>query len=122
NKTDMFVLITDHGRLFPEGLIKSLPLIAGLRVMGKDIWHSVPKKYMKRFGIELALNFFAKKAGARVEARMFKGLTQVVKEKKRGLVWGLYQRMFMIRDLIVAWVRLHIGYNAGQFIRKFKGE
>ncbi len=119
---DMYVLITDHGAFFPESFIKSLPLIAGLRVMRKSVWHSVPKKYMKRFGIELALNFFAKKAGARVEARTFKGLRQVVKEKKRGLIWGLYQRMFMIRDLIVAWVRLYIGYNVREWVRGFRGK
>lgn len=115
--SDMHVVITDHGSFFSERLIKSLPLIAGIRVLRKSIWEAIPPRYLNRFEIEMALNFFANKQGARIESRVFKGLTQVVKERKRGLVWGFYQRIFMIRDLIFVFVRLYIFYNLRAVLR-----
>jgi polyisoprenyl-phosphate glycosyltransferase len=111
NATDMFVLIVDRGAFVPNAVIKRLPLLGGVRVLKKRMWHAVPHQYRNRFEIEIALNYFARRNHARIDCEVVAGLTQVIKEKKRGLVWGLYQRIFMMRDVLFVMAKLYVGYN-----------
>jgi glycosyltransferase involved in cell wall biosynthesis len=109
-RSDMFVLITDHSN-WPKEFMKRMPLIGGIRVMRKMIWNTVPAHFKRRFEIEVALNYFAQKNNFVINSEMIIGLGQVVKEKKRGVVWGLYQRFFMIRDLVLIFTKLYLIYN-----------
>ncbi len=117
NVSDMFVLIVDHSSIISEKWMELLPLIGGVRVVRKNIWNAIPDQFKNRFEIELAMNFFARKENARIDYKVIKGLTQVIKEKKRGLVWGLYQRFFMMRDLVWVIIKLYLVYNTYFFIK-----
>lgn len=108
---DMFALIIDRGSYLPNFMLEYMPLISGIRAMKKWVWYSVPPSCKKRFQIELAVNFFATKAEATMGRIMVPGLGQVIKERKRGLLWGLYQRFFMIRDITLVIIKMYVFYN-----------
>ncbi|MDQ3076909.1 MAG: glycosyltransferase family 2 protein [bacterium] len=117
NISDMFVLIVDHSSIISEKWMGLLPLIGGVRVIRRNIWNAIPEQFKNRYEIELAMNFFARKENARIDYKVIKGLTQVIKEKKRGLAWGLYQRFFMMRDLVWVIIKLYLIYNTYFFIK-----
>lgn len=112
--TDMYVLIVDRGRWVPPGLNNCLPLLSGIRVLRRRIWDAVPETYKSHFQIELALNYFAYRSHAAIETRVVVGLHHVIKEKKRGVMWGMYQRIFMIRDIVWVLLRLYILQKRGR--------
>jgi len=71
----------------------------------------VPNRYKRRFQIEIALNFFVKRHGGRMGFAVMPGLTQVIKERKRGLWLGLYQRLSMCLDIVLIAIRLYAVFN-----------
>lgn len=109
---EMFVGICDRRVYWMNRLLRYTPIISGERALRRDVWERVPPTYLKNFQIEIALNFFAKRSGARMAHRVIPGLKHVIKERKRGLWHGIWQRTLMIRDiLVVAW-RLYVVYEA----------
>lgn len=77
------------------------PWIGGERAMPKEFWQSVPKEFKRRFMIETALNYFARKQGGKVMAIPLRGVKQRRKEEKMGFWKGFVQRMKMSWQ--VAW-------------------
>ncbi len=108
----MFVLIIDRGEWLPRMFFNKIPLLSGIRAIKKEIWNCVPENCKNNFEIELALNYFAKRNNFTITSTIIPGLTQVIKEKKRGLWRGLYHRMFMIRDICVVILKMYSFYNA----------
>jgi glycosyltransferase involved in cell wall biosynthesis len=106
--TDMFVAVVGRKR-FANWLIRFLPLLGGVRVLRRAVWESVPLRYRHGFQIELAMNFFARKNGLLLVWEVIPGLKHVIKERKRGFFWGLYQRVFMIADIVGIILKLHVG-------------
>ncbi len=84
---------------------------AGERALRREVWDRVPLPYLRNFQIEIALNYFAKSAGARMTHEVMPGLRQVIKERKRGLWTGVWQRVLMIRDILTVASRLYLVYN-----------
>lgn len=84
-----------------------VPILGGERVLTKSLWNDVPRHYKRGYQIEIALNYFAKHTGRKMGIKVMKDLSQVVKEKKRGLTSGLWQRSVMIFDIILITFRLY---------------
>ena len=101
---DMFVGIRGRKTYWANRLLHFTPILGGERALRKELWDHVPRTYKKNFQIEIALNFFAKLNGHRMGFTVVRGLGQVIKERKRGLWPGLWQRLSMIADiLLVSW-------------------
>ena len=94
-------------------------MLGGERAITKEIWRLVPRIYRKGFQIEIALNYYTKKSGHTMSFGVMPGLSQVIKEVKRGFWLGLWQRirmcgevawisfrLYIIRNLITLWERL----------------
>jgi glycosyltransferase involved in cell wall biosynthesis len=100
----MFVGIRGRRSYWANRLLHFTPILGGERALARELWEQVPDGYKKNFQIEIALNFFAKHYGYCMGFRVVPGVEQVIKEKKRGLFPGLWQRLSMIGDiLLVSW-------------------
>ena len=75
------------------------PVLSGIRVMKREVWDVVPVRYMARFKIEAALNYFCARNGLRQRNTVIRGLGHVIKESKRGLASGLNSRWHMSREV-----------------------
>jgi glycosyltransferase involved in cell wall biosynthesis len=100
----MYVGIRGRRTYWANRLLHFTPILGGERALRRALWDEVPTSYKKNFQIEIALNFFAKQNGHRMGFTVVQGLSQVIKERKRGLWPGLVQRLAMIGDiLLVGW-------------------
>lgn len=84
------------------------PVLSGIRAMTPAVFHSVPHRYMERFKIELALNYFCWKRDFRQKNTVIRGLGHVIKEHKRGVLNGLTSRWSMIREVFLLHFDLYI--------------
>lgn len=84
------------------------PVLSGIRVMRREVFASVPPQYMKRFKIELALNYFCERAGLVQWNTVIRNLGHVIKEQKRGLVDGLNSRWTMTREVFLLHFDLYL--------------
>lgn len=121
-KCGMFVAIRQRKTYWMNRLLYFIPVLGGERALTKSVWRLVPPIYRKGFQIEIALNYYTKKSGHRMGFGVMPGLSQVIKEKKRGFWLGLLQRikmcgevawisfrLYVIRNLITLWERLSGG-------------
>jgi glycosyltransferase involved in cell wall biosynthesis len=107
-KVDMFIGMRNRKIYFTNKVFALIPLLGGERAMVKSLWYRVPDYYKHYFRIETGLNFYAKHEGKGFDFAVFKGLKQVIKEKKYGLLKGTYQRIQLYSDLITASIRLEL--------------
>lgn len=84
------------------------PVLSGIRAMTPAVFHSVPHRYMERFKIELALNYFCQQRGRRQKNTIIRGLGHVIKEHKRGLLSGLTSRWAMTREVFLLHFDLYL--------------
>lgn len=84
------------------------PVLTGLRVMRREVFASVPLRYMERFKIEAALNHFAKRTGFRTWNTVIHDLGHVTKESKRGFGAGLGSRWKMTREVALVIIGLYL--------------
>ena len=103
----MFVGIRGRKTYWANRLLHFTPILGGERALRKALWDHVPPDYKRNFQIEIALNFFAKQLGQPMGFTVVHGLSQVIKERKRGLLPGLWQRCAMIRDIVVVSWRIY---------------
>lgn len=75
------------------------PVLSGIRVMRREVFQAVPLRYMERFKIEAALNFFCVEHGFRQQNTVIYDLGHVIKETKRGVIRGLAARGLMTREV-----------------------
>lgn len=118
---DMFVGVRGRRLYFLNKILRFAPVLGGERALRKETWKLVPKMYKKNFQVEIALNYYTKKHGRRMGFTIIPNLSQITKEKKRGIVVGLYQRAKMILDILVISIRLYI-FNIDQYNFKAKAE
>lgn len=99
---EMFVAQVDR-RIYKAPLVlRNVPLLGGIRAVTRELWESVPEPFKAGFGIESALNHYASQGGYRVQFKVFRGLSQTVKEKKYGLLRGTLSRWRMVREVVAA--------------------
>jgi glycosyltransferase involved in cell wall biosynthesis len=118
----MFVGIRGRKTYWANRLLHFTPILGGERALRKSLWNHVPGTYKKNFQIEIALNFFAKHLGHRMGFTVVHGLSQVIKEKKRGLLRGLWQRLAMIRDILLVSWRIYAVLQAQLFVERLLRE
>jgi glycosyltransferase involved in cell wall biosynthesis len=118
----MYVAIRGRKTYWANRLLHFTPILGGERALTRALWNQVPRTYKKNFQIEIALNFFAKQLGLKMGFTVVRGLSQVIKENKRGFWLGLRQRLLMIWDIVlVSWriyVVLRLQLLAGRLLRK----
>lgn len=105
---DMFVGVRGRNIHIANKFLKIAPLIGGERCMKKEVWNVVPSQYKKKFQIEIALNYYAKRKSFRTGSAVINGLSQTIKEQKWGLWYGLYRRIAMTKDILWISFRLYI--------------
>jgi glycosyltransferase involved in cell wall biosynthesis len=110
-KCGMFVAIRDRRTYWLNRLLYFIPVLGGERALRKQVWSSVPRTYRKGFQIEIALNYYTKKSGHKMGFAVMPGLTQVIKEKKRGFWLGLGQRIKMSAEVLWISLRLYVSRN-----------
>jgi glycosyltransferase involved in cell wall biosynthesis len=80
--------------------IQPLYAIGGERAMTRDFFDSLPDtKNALDFGIETVMNYYAKENHIPVAYPTLKNLSQVIKEKKYGLVQGFVDRINLTRQV-----------------------
>ena len=102
----MFVAIRARRAYWLNRLLYFIPVLGGERALTRDIWRQVPRIYRKGFQIEIALNYYTKKSGHTMGFGVMPGLSQVIKEKKRGFWLGLVQRIKMCAE--VCWISFRL--------------
>jgi glycosyltransferase involved in cell wall biosynthesis len=107
-KCGMFVAIRARRTYWMNRLLYFIPVLGGERALTKDIWRLVPRTCRKGFQIEIALNFYTKKSGHKMGFAVMPGLSQVIKEKKRGFWLGLWQRIKMCGEVFWISFRLYV--------------
>jgi glycosyltransferase involved in cell wall biosynthesis len=113
----MYVGICDRRVYWLNRLLRFFPIIGGERALTRSLWYRVPQPYKRKFQMEIALNFFAKQFGERMGFAVLPGLGQLIKEKKRGLWLGLWQRVSMCADIVIIATRLYVIYTAASALR-----
>jgi glycosyltransferase involved in cell wall biosynthesis len=104
----MFTLIRDRQTEVFQEYVPEAFVIGGERALRREVWDLVPAADRQGFQVELALNHYALNAGMRIASVTVPGLTQVIKEKKRGLWMGLWLRLKMIWDCLAVLVKLRL--------------
>ncbi len=108
---EMFVGIRARRTYWLNRALHFFPIIGGERALTRDLWESVPKAHKHGFQIEVAMNYCAKQAGKGMGFALIPGTRHHIKERKYGLLVGLFRRAGMIRDVVAISVRLYIlGY------------
>jgi hypothetical protein len=118
---DMFVGIRGRRTYWTNRLLHFTPILGGERALRRALWDQVPAAHKKNFQIEIALNYFAKLNGHRMGSRIVHGIGQVIKERKRGLLRGLWARLLMIRDIVVVSVKLYVVSEARLALAQLAG-
>src|SRR5687767_4552182 len=107
-KCGMFVAIRARRTYWMNRLLYFIPVLGGERALTKELWRKVPPIYRKGFQIEIALNYYTKKSGLKMAFGVMPGLSQVIKEKKRGFWLGLWQRVKMCCEVMWISFRLYV--------------
>ncbi len=108
NNVDMFIGMRNRKIYFVHAIMALVPLVGGERALTKTLWKKIPDYYKHYFRIEAGLNFYAKYYGNGFDYKVFKGMSQVIKEKKYGLWRGTEQRFRLYSDLIHAQLKLRL--------------
>lgn len=99
-RADMSLGVFSSGRLLTSLAQKIAPQLTGQRAVRRTVLDAVSGLEMSRFGVEIALNRYAKSAALKTETVLLSGLSHVMKEEKLGLYAGFRSRMQMYRDII----------------------
>ncbi|NOY56241.1 MAG: glycosyltransferase family 2 protein [Actinobacteria bacterium] len=99
---EMFILMRNRKIYYLRLLMRFIPLLGGERAVTKRLWEQLPDRYKVRFRIEAGLNFYAVYYGKGLRYRVFRGISQTVKEEKYGFWPGLMRRLRMFGDIVLA--------------------
>ncbi|KKT86898.1 MAG: Glycosyl transferase family 2 [Microgenomates group bacterium GW2011_GWA1_Microgenomates_45_10] len=101
-EVDMSIGMRNRTTFYLHYIVFFLPLLSGERAVTKNLWQMLPSHYKRRFKVETGLNFYARYYGKGFNYKVFKGLSQVIKEKKFGLIEGLRRRWLLCVNVISA--------------------
>lgn len=103
---EMFIGMRNRKFYILRIVLAFVPLLGGERALTKKLWQTLPEYFKTRFRIEAGLNFYAKYYGKGLRFKVFRGVSQTIKEKKYGFVKGVLARLGMGRDYLQAQFRL----------------
>lgn len=117
NEAMMTVGIRERWFNLPEILAKIDPLLAigGERALKRIIFERIPKKFIRGFMIETALNYYCRLNKLPVKYVKLKGLNVLVKEEKMGLIKGFLARIKMIFQILK--IRISIFFYRKEFLK-----
>ncbi|ADI13544.1 glycosyl transferase family 2 [Truepera radiovictrix DSM 17093] len=81
------------------------PQLNGQRALKRELLLSVPGLKSSRYGVEIAITEHAKRSGWRVRDVPLAGVSQVMKEEKRGFWQGVAMRLKMYAEILWELVR-----------------
>jgi polyisoprenyl-phosphate glycosyltransferase len=107
-RSDMNVGIRHRGRPLNAIQDRTGPLLSGVRCLRREIFEAVPDSHLEGFAVETGLNWACRELGRRTTTTVMYNLKHMVKEKKRGLVQGLYARCRMFTAVFGAYMVLQL--------------
>ena len=110
----MSVGIIDRGSLWMRfmkwvsgrGAASSLLLLSGQRALSRTLFENIPRSQLQRYGFEVALNEYCRKAHLPVAVVDLEGVHHVIKEKKLGVWYGFIARIKMIGNVVGTLVKI----------------
>lgn len=114
-ETEMFIGMRNRKIYFTKFVIPFIPLMGGERAVTKFLWENTPDYFKHKFRIEAGLNYYADRLGKGYDFEIIKGMRQVIKEKKYGLLNGLRQRFSMYADVVAAEIVIFISQCSDYF-------
>ncbi|GAA5336418.1 MULTISPECIES: glycosyltransferase family 2 protein [Thermus] len=108
-EAEMAVGVFQGGRLSTDLAMRLTPFLSGQRALATPALREVPGLERARYDLELLLTRHAKARGWRVRYLPLPGVSQVMKEEKRGLLPGFLHRMRMYREILRYYLRAHLG-------------
>jgi cellulose synthase/poly-beta-1,6-N-acetylglucosamine synthase-like glycosyltransferase len=82
-----------------------VPQISGQRVVTRQFLEGFPDLTKTRFGVEVAINNYARKTKAKVKEILLENVSHVMKEEKLGLRKGFIARIKMYNEMVVYLMR-----------------
>lgn len=99
--------LRDRGPLLTR-VIAHLPLLSGERALARDVLEGVPERFLRRFRLEIALNWYCRANRLPYGSVPTLGVGQVRKIAKRGLLRGLLGYAAMIWEIAEAMVTVRL--------------
>lgn len=99
-RADMVRGIFMGGRFRTDFALKVAPFLSGQRAVRREDFLRIPDVEDSRYGVEVAITRYYDEAGRRVVDIPLVGVTQVMKEEKRGFVRGVRSRLSMYADIL----------------------
>lgn len=93
------------GRLRTDFALKLAPFLSGQRAVRREDFLDIPGLEDSRYGVEVAVTRFYGQSGRRVSDVPLAGVSQVMKEEKRGLLRGAVARVLMYADILRSFAR-----------------
>jgi glycosyltransferase involved in cell wall biosynthesis len=105
---EMYVGVHARSTVWLNDLLHFFPIIGGERALTRRLWESVPAMHKVGFQIEIAMNYTSKLFKRGMGFELIRGTAHHTKEKKYGLVVGLWRRIRMVGDVLSISFRLYI--------------
>ncbi|GAA6734742.1 glycosyltransferase [Thermus oshimai] len=99
-EAEMTVGVFQGGRPSTDLAMRLTPFLSGQRALRTEALKGVPGLEGARYDLELLLTRHAKAMGWRVRYLPLRGVSQVMKEEKRGLLAGLRHRLRMYGEIL----------------------
>ncbi|MGI5839583.1 MAG: glycosyltransferase family 2 protein [bacterium] len=97
---DMTLGIFSSGRLLTNLAQKIAPQLTGQRAVRRAVLEAVSGLEMTRFGVEIALNRYARNVTLKTEIVLLPGMSHVMKEEKMGFFAGFCSRLHMYWNIL----------------------
>lgn len=101
-RADMTVGMFRSGRRLTDLSQRLTPFLSGQRAIVREIFNGLTDLELTRYGVDITISRYAKQKGHRVQKVMLNGITQVMKEEKRGFFKGFAARLKMYWEIITA--------------------
>jgi len=100
------------GTFLNEWFRKTESPFSGMRVIERSFWEEIPKRYKKKFYVESAITYLAKRNKMRTQPFVLEGVRHIVKESKMGIWKGSKARWRMNGQIILINIALRVRLNA----------
>jgi glycosyltransferase involved in cell wall biosynthesis len=99
-EAEMTVGVFQGGRLSTDLAMRLTPFLSGQRALRTEALRVIPGLEGARYDLELLLTRHAKRQGWRVRYLPLPGVSQVMKEEKRGFLKGFLHRLRMYGEIL----------------------
>lgn len=101
-RVDMTVGMFRSGRRLTDLSQRLTPFLSGQRAIVRAIFDGLSDLELTRYGVDITISCYAKQKGHRVQKVTLSGITQVMKEEKRGFLKGFVARLKMYWEILAA--------------------